>query len=149
MLKNILFPSSGSKSKLTLPPALRRYIHIHVYVNLKSSRLLVGAVVSGTAYHWPCHTEVAVFAESCFLWWIASTNLTHCLKLYRLEAVNPEILLNNIVTYRPIARQRLSKQIPVGANARNSRISTARQRISKHTSITIEDVFSAWSMQSG
>jgi hypothetical protein len=36
------------------------------------------------------------------------------------------------VTYRPIARQRLCKHIPAGANARNSRTSIARQRISKH-----------------
>jgi hypothetical protein len=39
---------------------------------------------------------------------------------------------NSIVTYIPTARQRLSKHIPVGANARNNRASTARQRISKH-----------------
>jgi hypothetical protein len=38
----------------------------------------------------------------------------------------------NIVTYRPIARQRLGKRIPVGANARNNRTRIARQRISKH-----------------
>jgi hypothetical protein len=34
--------------------------------------------------------------------------------------------------YRPIARQRLGKQIPAGANARNDRTPTARQGISKH-----------------
>jgi hypothetical protein len=49
-----------------------------------------------------------------------------------------------IVTYRPIARQRLGKHIPAGANARNNRTSIARLRISKHT---IDDVFSAWSVQ--
>jgi hypothetical protein len=53
------------------------------------------------------------------------------------------------VTYRPIARQRVGKHIPAGANARNNRTSIARQRISKHASITIETVFSAWSVQSG
>jgi hypothetical protein len=36
-----------------------------------------------------------------------------------------------IVTYRPIARQRPGKHTPAGANARNNRMSIARQRISK------------------
>jgi hypothetical protein len=40
--------------------------------------------------------------------------------------------MNNAVTYRPIARQRLGKHISAGANARNDRMSSARQRISKH-----------------
>jgi hypothetical protein len=40
----------------------------------------------------------------------------------------------NIVTYRPIARQRLGKHIPAGANARNNRMPIARQRINKHAS---------------
>jgi hypothetical protein len=53
-----------------------------------------------------------------------------------------------IVTYRPIARQRLGKHIPAGANARNRR-SIVRQRISKHASLTTEAVFSVWSVQSG
>jgi hypothetical protein len=52
-----------------------------------------------------------------------------------------------IVTHRPIARQRLGKHIPAGAKARNNRTSTGRQRISKHASLTIEAVFSAWSVQ--
>jgi hypothetical protein len=47
----------------------------------------------------------------------------------------------NIVTYRPIARQRLGKHIPAGANALNNMTSIARQRISKHASLTIEAVF--------
>jgi hypothetical protein len=38
----------------------------------------------------------------------------------------------NIVTYKPIARQRLGKHIPAGANGRKNRRSIARQRISKH-----------------
>jgi hypothetical protein len=38
----------------------------------------------------------------------------------------------NIVTYRPIARQRLGKHLPARANARNIMTSIARQRISKH-----------------
>jgi hypothetical protein len=45
------------------------------------------------------------------------------------------------VTYRPIARQLFGKYISAGANARNIRTSIARQRISKHTSLTIEAVF--------
>jgi hypothetical protein len=53
------------------------------------------------------------------------------------------------MTNRPIARQRLAKHIPAGAKARNNRTSTARQRISKHVSLTIEAVFFAWSVQSG
>jgi hypothetical protein len=38
---------------------------------------------------------------------------------------------NNIVTYRLIAKQRLGKHIPAGANACNNRMSVAGQRISK------------------
>jgi hypothetical protein len=53
------------------------------------------------------------------------------------------------MTYKPIARQRLGKHIPTGANELNNRTSVARQRISKHASLTIEAVFSAWSVQSG
>jgi hypothetical protein len=34
--------------------------------------------------------------------------------------------------YRPIARQRLGKHIPAGANARKNSMSIARKRISKH-----------------
>jgi hypothetical protein len=34
---------------------------------------------------------------------------------------------DNILTYRPIARQRLSKHIPAGANTRKNRTSIARQ----------------------
>jgi hypothetical protein len=54
----------------------------------------------------------------------------------------------NTVTCIPIARQQLGKHIPVEANARNNRTSIAKQRISKHASLTIEAVFSAWSVQS-
>jgi hypothetical protein len=43
--------------------------------------------------------------------------------------------------YRPIARQRLGKHVPAKANARNNRTFIARQRISKHASLTIEAVF--------
>jgi hypothetical protein len=35
------------------------------------------------------------------------------------------------VTYRPVARQRLGKQIPAGLNVRKNTTSIARQRISK------------------
>jgi hypothetical protein len=38
----------------------------------------------------------------------------------------------DIMTHRPITRQRLGKHIPAGVNARNNRTSIARQRISKH-----------------
>jgi hypothetical protein len=48
-----------------------------------------------------------------------------------------------------IARQRLGKHIPAQGNSRNNRTSIARQRISKHTSLTIDAVFSAWPVQSG
>jgi hypothetical protein len=59
-----------------------------------------------------------------------------------------DFVRKDIVTYRPIARQRLGKHIPAGANARNNITSIAGQRISKHATLTIE-VFFAWSMQSG
>jgi hypothetical protein len=55
----------------------------------------------------------------------------------------------NILTYRPIARQRLGKDIPAEANALNNRTYIARQRITKHASLTIEAVFSTCSVQSG
>jgi hypothetical protein len=48
-----------------------------------------------------------------------------------------------------IARQRLGKHIAAGANALNGRTPFARQRISKHASLIIEALFSAWSVQSG
>jgi hypothetical protein len=45
--------------------------------------------------------------------------------------------------------QRHGKHIPAEENARNNRTSTARQRVGKHTPLTIEVVFSGWSVQSG
>jgi hypothetical protein len=53
------------------------------------------------------------------------------------------------MSYRPIATQRLGKHIPAEAKARNSVTSIARQRISKQTSLKLEALFSAWSVQSG
>jgi hypothetical protein len=52
------------------------------------------------------------------------------------------------MTYRPIARQQLGKHIPAGAKTLSNRASIARQRISKHASLTVEAVFSAWSVES-
>jgi hypothetical protein len=54
-----------------------------------------------------------------------------------------------IVTWIPIARQRLGKHIPAETNDCNNRTSIARQRIIKHVCLTIEAVFSVWSVQSG
>jgi hypothetical protein len=54
-----------------------------------------------------------------------------------------------IVTYRPIARQRLGKHIRAGANAHTHWTSNVRQRISKQAYLTVEAVFSSWSVQSG
>jgi hypothetical protein len=45
---------------------------------------------------------------------------------------------NNIVMYRPIARQRLDKHIPAEAYARKNRRSIGRQRFSKQVFSTIE-----------
>jgi hypothetical protein len=50
--------------------------------------------------------------------------------------------------YRPTARQRLSKHIPAGVNARNSRTSIARQQIGKEAFSTIEYGVSALSLPS-
>jgi hypothetical protein len=47
----------------------------------------------------------------------------------------------HIVTYRPIARQRLGKHIPAQEYARNNRMSIARQRTSQWASLIIEAVF--------
>jgi hypothetical protein len=55
---------------------------------------------------------------------------------------------SSIVMCIPIVRQVLCKHIPEEANARDNRMSIARQRISNQASLTIEDVFSAWSAQS-
>jgi hypothetical protein len=52
------------------------------------------------------------------------------------------------VTCIPIHRQGLSKHISAKENARNNRTSIARQRISKHGSLKIEAVFSAWFVES-
>jgi hypothetical protein len=49
----------------------------------------------------------------------------------------------------PIARQRLGKHIFAEANARNNRAFITRKRISKHPSLTIEEVFSVECVQSG
>jgi hypothetical protein len=49
----------------------------------------------------------------------------------------------------PIARQGIGKQIPARANARKNKTPIATQRISKHTSLTIEAVFSVRSVQRG
>jgi hypothetical protein len=54
---------------------------------------------------------------------------------------------HDIVTCIATAKQRLGKHIPAEANASNNRTSTARQRISKYASLTIESVFSAWYVQ--
>jgi hypothetical protein len=45
---------------------------------------------------------------------------------------------NDIVTYRSIARQRLGKHIPAGANARNNWTSAAMQRVIKQVFSTRE-----------
>jgi hypothetical protein len=60
----------------------------------------------------------------------------------------PEENHEYIVTYRPIARQRLGKHILAQAEGRNNWISIARQRISKQAFSTIERLFSVWSVQS-
>jgi hypothetical protein len=48
-----------------------------------------------------------------------------------------------------IARQRLMKHFPAEADARNNGTSVARQRCGKHSSSTIEVVFSVLPLQSG
>jgi hypothetical protein len=46
--------------------------------------------------------------------------------------------LNDTVTYRPIARQRVGKLLPAEAYARNNRTSITRQCISKQAFLKIE-----------
>jgi hypothetical protein len=48
----------------------------------------------------------------------------------------------------PIARQRVAKQIPAEANARNNRTSVARKRRGRQALSTIQAVFSVGSVQS-
>jgi hypothetical protein len=50
------------------------------------------------------------------------------------------------MTCIPIAMQRLGKYIPAQAYVRNNRTSIAKKRSCKHASLTIEAVFSAWSV---
>jgi hypothetical protein len=47
----------------------------------------------------------------------------------------------NVVTHRPIVRQRPGKHIPAQAYARNKKTSIARQRISKQAFSAIEAAF--------
>jgi hypothetical protein len=61
----------------------------------------------------------------------------HCNVILQTYSQYSEGIFLDIVTYRPIARQRLGKHIPVGVNARNNRTSIARQRTSKHAFLTI------------
>jgi hypothetical protein len=82
------------------------------------------------------------------IWLEVSTYLLSLLRI-QLQAVKVSMgLQKHIVTYRPIARQRLREHIPAEANVRNNRMSTTRQRINKYASSTMEAVFSAWSVQS-
>jgi hypothetical protein len=60
---------------------------------------------------------------------------------------NQNNTFNNTVTCVPIARQRLSKNIPAQAYTSNNRTSIARQLVIKHASLTIEAVFPVWSVQ--
>jgi hypothetical protein len=76
---------------------------------------------------------------------ISITCITHTQK----KTLHLAQICFRIVTCIPIARQRLGKHIPAEENARNNRTSIARQRISKNASLTIEAVFTAWSVQSG
>lgn len=57
--------------------------------------------------------------------------------------------MSNNVTCIPIVRQQVGKHIPAEENARKNMASFARQRINKHTFLTVETVFSVWSVQSG
>jgi hypothetical protein len=66
-----------------------------------------------------------------------------------VEIVHENLTEDSIVTCIPIAMQRHGKNVPAGANARNIRMSIARQRISKHASLTVESVFSAWPVPRG
>jgi hypothetical protein len=59
----------------------------------------------------------------------------------RLIQVSYVTFRQNIVKCILIVRQGLGKHIPAEANTRNSRTSIARQRISKHASLTTEAVF--------
>jgi hypothetical protein len=93
----------------------------------------------------------AMFCSVCLLspdTWLNShkTQLFNHSNFFKKYLLSPDF---NTVTYRSIARQRLGKNIPAGANASNNRTSTARERISKEASLTIEAVFSAWSLRSG
>jgi hypothetical protein len=59
-------------------------------------------------------------------------------RAFRDHLDNYQLLWKCIMTYRPIARQRLTKRTPAEADARSNRTSIARQRISKQALSTIE-----------
>jgi hypothetical protein len=56
---------------------------------------------------------------------------------------------NSDLQHHVVTWQRLGKHIPAEANARNNRKFITKQRISKHASLTLETMFSAWSVRSG
>jgi hypothetical protein len=66
-------------------------------------------------------------------------------QLYHLDSHN----MKTVVTYRPIARQRLGKHIPAQAYAHDNRTYIARQRRGIHVSSTIQTVFSVGSVPKG
>jgi hypothetical protein len=78
------------------------------------------------------------------------TSVQNKVEVFMLYNPSPLIVpsVERTVTNIPIARQWLGKHIPVQAYA-HSRTSIARQRTSQHASLTIEAVFSVWSVQSG
>jgi hypothetical protein len=76
--------------------------------------------------------------------WVLTRRKSHSTKLMKIIEI-----LKKFVTCIPIARQQPGKHIPARAKAPKNRTSIARQRISKHAFLTIEEVFSAWSVQSG
>jgi hypothetical protein len=63
----------------------------------------------------------------------------HCYEQRNEVKMELYCLLRNvdIVTCIHIARQRIGEHIPEETNARNNRTSIARQRISKHVSLTM------------
>jgi hypothetical protein len=62
------------------------------------------------------------------------------------EGIRKQCYVIYITKCIPIARKRLGKHINAQAKSRNNRTSVAKQWISKHTSLTTEAVFSAWSV---
>jgi hypothetical protein len=58
-------------------------------------------------------------------------------EVFPVKAINNNNIVSVLLRIDPFTSQRLGKEIPARMKARNNRTSIARQRISKHASLTV------------